>query len=83
MPIILLTARGEEADRIAGLGIGADDYVVKPFSPGELVARVKAQLRRVQLDTGPRRDRRHGCAAATSTSTAASAPSRCRRRRSA
>jgi DNA-binding response OmpR family regulator len=50
-PIILLTARSEEADRIGGLGIGADDYVVKPFSPGELVARVKAHLRRVQLDT--------------------------------
>src|SRR6266511_2435746 len=46
VPIILLTARGEEADRINGLGVGADDYVVKPFSPGELVARVKAQLRR-------------------------------------
>jgi DNA-binding response OmpR family regulator len=53
VPIILLTARGEEADRISGLGIGADDYVVKPFSPGELVARVKAQLRRVRLDTEP------------------------------
>jgi two-component system, OmpR family, response regulator ResD len=51
MPIILLTARGEERDRIKGLGVGADDYVVKPFSPGELVARVKAQLRRVQMDT--------------------------------
>jgi DNA-binding response OmpR family regulator len=51
VPIILLTARGEEADRISGLGIGADDYVVKPFSPGELVARVKAQLRRVRFDT--------------------------------
>jgi DNA-binding response OmpR family regulator len=50
-PIILLTARSEEADRIGGLGIGADDYVVKPFSPAELVARVKAQLRRVRLDT--------------------------------
>ncbi|MGH2354029.1 MAG: winged helix-turn-helix domain-containing protein [Chloroflexota bacterium] len=53
VPIILLTARGEEADRIGGLGAGADDYVVKPFSPAELVARVKAQLRRVQLDTQP------------------------------
>jgi DNA-binding response OmpR family regulator len=53
VPIILLTARGEEADRIGGLGIGADDYVVKPFSPGELVARIKAQLRRVRLDTLP------------------------------
>jgi DNA-binding response OmpR family regulator len=52
-PIILLTARGEESDRIAGLGIGADDYVVKPFSPAEVVARVKAQRRRVQLDTTP------------------------------
>jgi DNA-binding response OmpR family regulator len=52
-PIILLTARGDEADRIAGLGIGADDYVVKPFSPGEVVARVKAQLRRLQIDTQP------------------------------
>lgn len=55
MPIILLTARGEERDRIGGLGIGADDYVVKPFSPGELVARVKAHLRRVRLDTHPPR----------------------------
>jgi DNA-binding response OmpR family regulator len=53
VPIILLTARGEEADRVGGLGIGADDYVVKPFSPAELVARVKAQLRRVRLDTEP------------------------------
>jgi DNA-binding response OmpR family regulator len=53
MPIILLTARGEEDDRIRGLMAGADDYVVKPFSPGELVARVKAQLRRVEMDTAP------------------------------
>ena len=45
-PIILLTARGEESDRIAGLSLGADDYVVKPFSPAELVARVDAVLRR-------------------------------------
>jgi DNA-binding response OmpR family regulator len=58
VPILLLTARGEEADRISGLGIGADDYVVKPFSPGELVARVKAQLRRVRLDTQPPADGR-------------------------
>jgi DNA-binding response OmpR family regulator len=53
VPIILLTARGQEVDRIGGLGIGADDYVVKPFSPAEIVARVKAQLRRVQFDTQP------------------------------
>jgi DNA-binding response OmpR family regulator len=45
--IVLLTARGEETDRIAGLRLGADDYVVKPFSPAELVARVDAVLRRV------------------------------------
>jgi two-component system response regulator ResD len=45
--VILLTAKGEQADRIAGLRRGADDYVVKPFSPGELVARVDAVLRRV------------------------------------
>jgi two-component system response regulator ResD len=45
--IILLTARGEESDRIVGLRLGADDYVVKPFSPAELVARVDAVLRRV------------------------------------
>ena len=46
LPVIFLTARGEEIDRIVGLEIGADDYVVKPFSPRELVARVKAILRR-------------------------------------
>jgi DNA-binding response OmpR family regulator len=48
VPIILLTARGEEADKILGLGLGADDYVVKPFSPRELVARIKAVLRRAR-----------------------------------
>lgn len=47
VPIIMLTARNEEADRILGLELGADDYVTKPFSPRELVARVKAVLRRV------------------------------------
>jgi DNA-binding response OmpR family regulator len=46
IPVILLTARGEETDRIVGLEIGADDYVTKPFSPRELVARVRAVLRR-------------------------------------
>jgi len=46
LPVILLTARGEEADRIVGLELGADDYVTKPFSPRELVARVKTVLRR-------------------------------------
>lgn len=46
VPIIMLTARGEEIDRVSGLTLGADDYVIKPFSPRELVARVKAVLRR-------------------------------------
>ncbi|PYR95286.1 MAG: DNA-binding response regulator [Acidobacteria bacterium] len=48
IPIIMLTARGEEGDRIAGLELGADDYVTKPFSPKELVARVGALLRRAE-----------------------------------
>lgn len=48
LPVIMLTAKSDEEDRIAGLGLGADDYVVKPFSPRELVARVKALLRRVK-----------------------------------
>ena len=47
-PIIMLTARGEETDKLVGLGIGADDYITKPFSPRELVARIKAVLRRAQ-----------------------------------
>jgi two-component system, OmpR family, alkaline phosphatase synthesis response regulator PhoP len=46
LPIIMLTARGEESERILGLDVGADDYVVKPFSPNELMARVRALLRR-------------------------------------
>ncbi|MGB8424849.1 MAG: response regulator transcription factor [Desulfobacterales bacterium] len=46
VPVIMLTARGEEIDRVAGLTLGADDYIVKPFSPREMVARVKAVLRR-------------------------------------
>jgi len=48
VPIIMLTARSEEADRLIGLELGADDYVTKPFSPRELVARVRATLRRAQ-----------------------------------
>ena len=51
--VILLTARGEEDDRVGGLGAGADDYVAKPFSPAELVARVDAVLRRTAPATGP------------------------------
>ncbi len=53
LPIIILTARGEETDRIVGLELGADDYMVKPFSPGELVARVRAVLRRGADISGP------------------------------
>jgi DNA-binding response OmpR family regulator len=56
LPIVMLTARGDEADRIVGLEVGADDYVVKPFSPKELVARVRALLRRAERrepDAGP------------------------------
>jgi DNA-binding response OmpR family regulator len=48
VPIIMLTAKTEEVDRVVGLELGADDYVTKPFSPKELVARVRAVLRRVQ-----------------------------------
>src|SRR3954466_9629947 len=74
VPIIMLTARGEEADRIRGLETGADDYVTKPFSPAELIARVGAVLRRVrpalagdtlsygdlEMDTAAHRVRRSG-----------------------
>jgi len=54
LPVVMLTARGDEADRIVGLEMGADDYVVKPFSPKELVARVRALFRR--LDRKPTSD---------------------------
>jgi DNA-binding response OmpR family regulator len=48
VPIIMLTARGDESDKLVGLELGADDYIVKPFSPKELVARVRAVLRRLE-----------------------------------
>ncbi len=48
-PVLMLTARGDEIDRVVGLELGADDYLAKPFSPRELVARIKAILRRVEL----------------------------------
>jgi DNA-binding response OmpR family regulator len=60
IPIIMLTARGEEADRVRGLELGADDYVTKPFSPKELVARVGALLRRAQRPAGTPRALRYG-----------------------
>lgn len=53
LPIIMVTAKGEESDVVLGLGVGADDYVVKPFSPRELMARVKAVLRRGPLKEKP------------------------------
>lgn len=57
VPIIMLTAKGEIEDRISGLELGADDYLVKPFSPRELVARVRALLRRAKVGEEPQRDR--------------------------
>jgi DNA-binding response OmpR family regulator len=57
VPIVMLTARGDESDRIVGLELGADDYVVKPFSPKELVARVRAVLRRTDPATGVQAER--------------------------
>jgi DNA-binding response OmpR family regulator len=60
IPIIMLTARGEESDRVRGLELGADDYVTKPFSPKELVARVAALLRRIERPAGPNTILRYG-----------------------
>ena len=57
VPVIMLTARGTEMDKIAGLETGADDYVVKPFSFGELLARVRANLRRADTETRRARTR--------------------------
>lgn len=56
IPIIMLTARGEESDRVTGLELGADDYITKPFSPRELAARVAALLRRTTRQSSPARD---------------------------
>ena len=56
VPIIMLTAKGSEAEKISGLEIGADDYLVKPFSPRELVARVRALMRRAHAESDPQRD---------------------------
>ena len=60
VPVVVLTARGEESDRLVGLELGADDYVVKPFSPKEVVARVRAVLRRTERAAEPGRVVRAG-----------------------
>src|SRR5580704_17779567 len=60
IPIIMLTARAEESERIVGLELGADDYLAKPFSPNELVARVRALLRRAQRGNPPARTLAYG-----------------------
>jgi DNA-binding response OmpR family regulator len=52
LPIVMLTAKGDEVDRVVGLEMGADDYIVKPFSPKEVLARVRAVLRRTRLPSG-------------------------------
>lgn len=62
LPIVILTARGEEDDRVLGLRTGADDYVAKPFSPRELTARVHALLRRTRRHSSPAEERRELCA---------------------
>ena len=66
MPVIMLTARGDEADRVLGLELGADDYVVKPFSARELVARIRAVLRRTSAAATPRRRARSRSARSSS-----------------
>ena len=60
LPVIMLTARGDEADRVVGLELGADDYIAKPFSPNELVARVRALLRRVERRAPTERQAQYG-----------------------
>src|SRR5687768_10377403 len=55
MPVIMLTAKGDETDRVVGLEIGADDYIAKPFSPRELLARLRAVLRRANPELGRQR----------------------------
>ncbi len=67
VPIIMLTARGTETDRVVGLELGADDYVVKPFSSAEVIARIRAVLRRTGRDATRRLTRRSRSTACGST----------------
>jgi len=60
VPVIMLTAKGEEADRVVGLELGADDYLPKPFSPRELLARIKAVLRRLESGVKPTTEENEG-----------------------
>ena len=78
-PILMLTARGEETDRIVGLELGADDYLPKPFSPRELQARLRAILRRGRYDRARGRIRSAASAACTSTANRAWRASTARR----
>ena len=75
VPIIMLTARADEADRVVGLELGADDYVVKPFSPRELLARVRAVLRRSGRRAGRRRPAAARSAISSSTRPGGASPS--------
>jgi DNA-binding response OmpR family regulator len=67
VPVIMLTARGDESDRVVGLELGADDYVPKPFGPRELLARLRAVLRRVQPDPAGERVQAQGIVADVSS----------------
>ena len=83
VPIIILTARGTETDRIVGLELGADDYVVKPFSGAEVIARIRAVLRRAKPPRRPTSPRRRSrSTTSTSTSPPAAPPSGARSWRS-
>lgn len=70
VPVILLTAKGEDTDKVLGLNVGADDYITKPFNPVEMLARVRSQLRRyLQLGGGQVRPARWSSAASVWTTT--------------